>query len=91
MITIGTVISDEKIEKDEVKSIIKNDLSRVSLIGSQIIRNTDAILKIINFIDENKLEVLEFNISESKISITFKNILDDKMLNSLHDTIFVNI
>lgn len=91
MITIGTVISDEKIEKDEVKSIIKKDLSRVSLIGSQIIRNTDAILKIINFIDENKLEVLEFNISESKISITFKNILDDKMLNSLHDTIFVNI
>ena len=91
MITIGTVISDKKIEKDEVKSIIKKDLSRVSLIGSQIIRNTDAILKIINFIDENKLEVLEFNISESKISITFKNILDDKMLDSLHDTIFVNI
>ncbi len=84
----GTVISDQKIEKNEIKSIIKKDISRISIIGNGIIRNTDAIIKAINFIKENKLEMLEFNVSESKISITFKTLVTDKMLEKLHNEIF---
>lgn len=83
----GTLISDEKIEKDEIKSIIKKDTSRISIIGNGIIRNTTAITKTIDFIKENKLEMLEFNVSESKISITFKNIVSDKILERLHHEI----
>ena len=85
----GTVISNQKIEKNEIKSIIKKDVSRISIIGNGIIRNTDAITKAINFIKQNKLEMLEFNVSESKISITFKNFVSDKMLEKLHNEIFI--
>lgn len=84
----GTVISDEKIEKDEIKSIIKKEVSRISIIGNGIIRNTDALLKAINFTKQNKLEMLELNVSESKISITFKNTVSDKMLEKLHEEMF---
>ena len=86
---ITTVISNQKIEKNEIKSIIKKDVSRISIIGNGIIRNTDAITKAINFIKQNKLEMLEFNVSESKISITFKNFVSDKMLEKLHNEIFI--
>ena len=86
----GTVISNQKIETTEIKSIIKKDISRISIIGNGIIRNTDTIMKAINFIKQNKLEMLEFNISESKISITFKTFVSDKMLEKLHNDIFMN-
>ena len=85
----GTVISNQKIEKNEIKSIIKKDVSRISIIGNGIIRNTDAIIKAINFIKQNKLEMLEFDVSESKISITFKTSVSDKMLEKLHNEIFI--
>lgn len=84
----GTLISDETIEKDEIKSIIKKEVSRISIIGNGIIRNTDAISKTIDFVKQNKLEMLEFNVSESKISITFKNTVSDKLLEKLHEEIF---
>ena len=85
----GTVISNQKIEKNEIKSIIKKDVSRISIIGNGIIRNTDAMIKAINFIKQNKLEMLEFDVSESKISITFKTFISDKMLEKLHNEIFM--
>lgn len=83
----GTVISD-KIEENKVKSIIKKDVSRVSIIGNGIIRNFDLIEKIISFIKEKQLELLNFEISETKISIVFKNIIDDEKINELHGLIF---
>ncbi len=87
----GTVISsDEKIEKNEIKSVIKKDISRISIIGNGIARDIETVINILNFIKENKLEILEFNVSESKISITFKTFITDKMLEKLHDTIFYN-
>ena len=36
---------------------------------------------------KNKLEILEFNVSESKISIDFKNVVDDEMLEKIHKII----
>ena len=46
------------------------------------------MVKAINFTKQNKLEMLELNVSESKISITFKNTVSDKMLEKLHEEIF---
>ena len=87
----GTVISsDEKIEKNEIKSVIKKDISRISIIGNGITRDTETIINTLNFIKENKLEILEFSVSESKISITFKTFITDKMLEKLHDNICYN-
>ena len=83
----GTVISD-KIEENTVKSIIKKNVSRVSIIGNGIIRNFDLIEKIIDFIKKKELELLNFEVSETKISIVFKNIVDDEKVNDLHELIF---
>ena len=84
----GTVISD-KIEENKVKSIIKKEVSRLSIIGNGIIRNFDLIEKVINFIREKHLELLNFEISETKISIVFKNIVDDENIKELHELIFL--
>jgi len=82
----GTVISDI-IEENTIKSVVKKDVSRISIIGNGIIRNFDAIRKILDIVEKNKLDMLEFDVSESKISITFKNMVDDKVLNEIHDCV----
>lgn len=86
----GTVISDI-IEENTIKSIVKKEVSRISIIGNGIIRNTQNIKLILDIIEKNKLEMLEFNVSESKISITFKNQISDKILEEMHLKIINNV
>ena len=82
----GSVISN-LIEENTVKSIVKKDLSRISIIGNGIIRNNNLIQKVINIIEKNKLEILTIDISESKIAIVFKSIVDDEILEIMHNEI----
>ena len=79
----GTIITDI-IEENTIKSVVKKDISRISIIGNGIIRNLDFIHKVLNLIAIEKLDLLEMNISESKISINFKNILSDDVLDKFH-------
>ena len=78
-----TVISDI-IEENTIKSIVKKDLSRISIIGNGIIRNIDVIRKILDLIEQEKLEMLELEIFQTKISITFKQLIDDEILEKFH-------
>ena len=80
----GTVISDI-IEENTVKSIVKKDVSRLSIVGNGIIRNTQNIKEVLDNVEKNKLYMMEFDVSESKISITFKNQVSDQILNQIHD------
>ena len=82
----GTVISDI-IEENTIKSVVKKDISRISIVGNGVIRNFDLIKKVLTIIEKEKLEILEFNVSESKISINFKNKISDKMLDEIHKVI----
>lgn len=82
----GTVITDI-IEENTIKSVVKKDISRVSIIGNGIIRNTNFIKNVIDIIDKNKLEMLEFNVSESKISIDFKSIINDEIIEKINKII----
>lgn len=84
----GTVISDI-IEENTIKSIIKKEVSRISIVGNGIIRDFEAIKIILNIIQENKLDILEFNVSESKISITFKTPISDKILEEIHEKLII--
>ena len=68
--------------------IIKKEVSRISIVGNGISRNLSLIKNILNIIDKEKLDILNFEVSESKISITFKNIVEDKVLNIFHTEIF---
>lgn len=83
----GSIISD-KIEENSVKSIVKKDISRISIVGNGVSRNIYLIKNILNIIDKEKLDILNFEVSESKISITFKNIIEDRILNVFHNEIF---
>lgn len=83
----GTLISN-KIEENTVKSIIKKEVSRISIVGNGIIRNIKLIKEILDFIEQKNLELLNVDISESKISITFKNVIEDTNLQELHKRIF---
>ena len=82
----GTIITDI-IEENTIKSVVKKDISRISIVGNGIIRNLDFIKKVIDIIEENKLEMLEFNVSDSKISVDFKNVISDKILDIIHSNI----
>lgn len=83
----GTIVSNS-IENNEIKSIVKKEVSKVSIIGNGIIRNFKVIGNILKYIEDNKLDISRFEISEIKILIIFKEIVDDKILENLHKTIF---
>lgn len=82
----GTIITDI-IEENTIKSIVKKDISRVSIVGNGIIRNYSFIKEVLDIIQKNKLELLEFNVSESKISIDFKDVINDNILSEIHSKI----
>ena len=86
----GTVISDI-IEENTIKSIVKKDISRISIVGNGIIRNFQNIKTVLEIIEMNKLEMLEFNVSETKISISFKNQVSDKILEEIHKKLIPEI
>lgn len=83
----GTHISDN-IEENSVKSIIKKDVSRISIIGNGIIRNINCIKEILDIIEKNKLNIMEFTVTEYKITIVFKDIIKDDILSDIHKIIF---
>ena len=82
----GTVISDI-IEENTINSIVKKDVSRISIVGNGIIRNFDIINKILNIVKQEKLDMLNFEVSESKISITFKDMINDSVLDRIHGSV----
>ena len=43
--------------------------------------------KLLEIIEENKLEMLEFSVTESKISIDFKNEVSENILKKIHQNI----
>ena len=83
----GTHISDN-IEENSVKSIVKKDVSRISIIGNGIIRNINCIKEILDIIEKNKLNIMEFTVTEYKITIVFKDIIKDDILSDIHKIIF---
>ncbi len=82
----GTEISNI-IETSNIKSIIKRNISRITIVGNGIINNTDKLKEILTFIHKQKMEMLNIEISEIKIILTFKDIVNDEILKGLHQII----
>lgn len=80
----GTIITDI-IEENTIKSVVKKDISRISIVGNGIIRNIDFIKNVLDLIQSEKLDMLEFNVSVSKISIDFKNTISDNILVKINE------
>ncbi len=79
----GTQLS-KKIEENTVKNVVKKDVTKISIIGEGIMRNTKLIEKIINIIEQEEVEVLRIEILDNKISIIFKEIVSDAIWKKFH-------
>ena len=53
----GTIITDI-IEENTIKSIVKKEISRISIVGNGISRNFEKLHEVLNIIQKNKLEIL---------------------------------
>ena len=80
----GTHLS-KTIEENTVKSVVKKDVTKISIIGEGIMRNTKLIEKIINIIESEEVEVLRIEILDSKISVIFKEIISDSIWQKFHE------
>lgn len=83
----GTEVT-KTIEENTVKSVIKKDVSKISIVGEGIIRNTKLIESVIKILDKSEAEVLRIEILDGKLSIIFKEIVDDILLQKFHNISF---
>lgn len=86
----GTVIS-HKLEDSGVKSIVKKDVSRVSVIGFGITSKDDIVNKIFDIASKNNLEIFNIDFTRTKISIVFKEKIKDDILKELHDKLIIGL
>ena len=81
----GTLIINLKsLEGTVVRNIVKKEISRVSIIGHGFMPNNEVYKKIMNIIEKHNLDILNIDITRTKISIVFKNVIDDTILEDLH-------
>lgn len=81
----GTLITNPKfLEGTVVKNIVKKEISRISIIGHGFMPNNEVYKKIMNIIEKHNLDILNIYITRTKISIVFKNVIDDSILDDLH-------
>ena len=79
----GTEIT-HKLEASGIKSIVKKDVSRVSVIGFGISSRDEILNDILEIADKNSLEIFNIDISRTKISVVFKEMVKDEILEELH-------
>lgn len=82
----GTQIT-HKLECSGIKSIVKKDISRISVIGFGINSNDNTLKKILKIADKHSLEIFNIDISRTKISVVFKEIVKDNVLQEIHDVL----
>ena len=80
----GTIINNN-LESTGVKSIVKKDISKISVIGYGLNSRDKILTKILDIADKNCLEIFNIDISRTKISVIFKDIVKDDILKELHD------
>ena len=60
------------------------EISRISIIGNGILSNNKVLNSTMEIIEKNNLEIISMEINENKISVIFKNIIPDELLEELH-------
>ena len=60
------------------------DITKIAIIGNGIMSNNTILNKTMKILEENKLEIISMEINEAKISIMFKEIISNDILESLH-------
>jgi len=75
-----------KIVEEKYSNIVINliEISRISIIGNGIISNNSILNNTMEIIQKNNLEIISMEINENKISVIFKNVILDSILDELH-------
>ena len=74
------------LEKDlKMFSSSFTNISKISIIGSGINNSNENITKVLKILEINKYDIINMAITSSKISITFKQKLPNKILEQLHN------
>ena len=60
------------------------NISRISIIGHGIMNNNEILKKVMKIIEINKLDILNIEVTESKIAIIFKDIVPNTILEQIH-------
>ena len=61
------------------------DITRISIIGNGIMSNNSVLKNVMKILDEEKADVLSMEMAESKISIMFREIISNDILQKLHE------
>ena len=61
------------------------DITRISIIGNGIMSNNSVLKNVMNILDKEKADILSMEVAESKISIMFKEIISNDILQKLHE------
>ena len=61
------------------------NITRISVIGNGIMSSNKVLKKIMEVLDHNKIDILSMESTESRISIMFKEIIDNTVLEQLHE------
>jgi len=63
------------------------NITRISIIGYGILKNNDILNKTLSVLQTNNLEILSIDVNLSKIAIDFDEILDNNILEQLHNSL----
>lgn len=83
-------IQNASIESKKMNKYKSKNVTKISIVGSGISNNKEAIKETINTFKEIKQNIILFEISAFKISILFNRIIDDKYLKTLHKKLIKN-
>ena len=83
-------IQNASIESKKMNKYKSKNVTKISIVGSGISNNKEAIKETINTFKEIKQHIILFEISAFKISILFNRIIDDKYLKTLHKKLIKN-
>ena len=61
------------------------DITRISIIGNGIMSDNSVLKNVMKVLDDEKVDVLSMEMAESKISIMFKEIISNDILQKLHE------
>ena len=61
------------------------DITRISVIGNGIMSNNSIIKNIIKVLENNRIDILSIESSETKISIMYKELMENNIVEQLHE------
>lgn len=62
-----------------------NEISRISIIGNGIMSNNVVLKKVVEILNNANVDILSMEMNESRISVMFKEIISNTILEQLHE------